>query len=371
MTVGIDASNIRAGGGVTHLREMLRAADPAGFGVQSVRVWGGSSTLSALKERPWLERVYEPMLDRTAFHRAWWQRYELPKRLSAVDALLVPGGIFQGDFHPYVAMSQNMLPFDPKMVKMYRVGSFKWAKLRMVKKLQLSTFRRADGVIFLSKFSRDWIGPLISPEPFPNCVIPHGIEQRFFPPERRDVEGDEFHVVYVSGVHWYKHQNDVAHSIAVLRAEGIPIRATFVGPVYFQPAGDALHQTIAALDPAGDFLLHAGKVSFDEIDRIYREADAFVFASACESFPNILLEAMASGLPIASSNRGPMPEILGEHGVYFDPEDSVSIASALRQLYGDPGLRRALASASQARALEYSWERCATETFSFLRQVAS
>jgi len=45
---------------------------------------------------------------------------------------------------------------------------------------------------------------------------------------------------------------------------------------------------------------------------------------------NILVEAMASGLPIACSNRGPMPEVLGDAGVYFDPEDPHDIARALR-----------------------------------------
>ena len=78
--------------------------------------------------------------------------------------------------------------------------------------------------------------------------------------------------------------------------------------------------------------------------------------------PNILLEAMAAGLPIASSNRGPMPEILGESGVYFDPEQPEQIAAALEELLRDPSLRAHRAQAAYERAATYSWRRCAGET---------
>ena len=51
-----------------------------------------------------------------------------------------------------------------------------------------------------------------------------------------------------------------------------------------------------------------------------REAELFVFASSCENLPNILIEGMAAGLPIACSRRPPMPEVLGDAGESFDPE---------------------------------------------------
>lgn len=86
--------------------------------------------------------------------------------------------------------------------------------------------------------------------------------------------------------------------------------------------------------------------------------------------PNILLEAMASGLPIASSGCGPMPEILGDSGVYFDHEDPVAIARALHVLVENPGLREHCAVLAQQRARQYSWDRCAKETLSFLVEVA-
>jgi glycosyltransferase involved in cell wall biosynthesis len=101
----------------------------------------------------------------------------------------------------------------------------------------------------------------------------------------------------------------------------------------------------------------------------YAQADLGLFASSCENMPNILLETMASGLPIACSRLGPMPEVLGDAGVYFDPEQPEEIACALRELIESPQLRTDLAQASYQRAQQFSWQRCADETFGFLVAV--
>ena len=85
--------------------------------------------------------------------------------------------------------------------------------------------------------------------------------------------------------------------------------------------------------------------------------------------PNILLEMMISGLPIACSNKGPMPEVLGKAGIYFSPEKPEDIIHALRKLIESPLLRMELAQASYERALVYSWQRCADETFRFIAAI--
>jgi glycosyltransferase involved in cell wall biosynthesis len=85
--------------------------------------------------------------------------------------------------------------------------------------------------------------------------------------------------------------------------------------------------------------------------------------------PIILLEAMTAGLPIACSNRGPMPEVLGEAGVYFDPESPEQIANAMASLMEDAQKRAECAARAFEYASRYTWERCAKETFSFLAEV--
>jgi glycosyltransferase involved in cell wall biosynthesis len=65
-----------------------------------------------------------------------------------------------------------------------------------------------------------------------------------------------------------------------------------------------------------------------------------------------------------------MPEVLGDAGVYFDPEQPRDIARALRELIVSPQLRTELAWASNRRAQQFSWQRCADETFEFLVEIA-
>jgi len=102
----------------------------------------------------------------------------------------------------------------------------------------------------------------------------------------------------------------------------------------------------------------------------YHEADIFVFASSCENLPNILLEAMSSGLPIACSNIEPMPSVLKDGGIYFDPFSSKSIYHSLKELIGDPLLRETIANTAFKESKKYNWQNCSNETLKVLSDVA-
>ena len=77
MRLGIDASNIRGGGGLTHLRQMLAAADPPAHGFEQVVVWAPQSTLEQLKNQPWLLKRHDRALESHYLLRAWWQSTRL------------------------------------------------------------------------------------------------------------------------------------------------------------------------------------------------------------------------------------------------------------------------------------------------------
>src|SRR5262245_17283981 len=111
MRVGIDASNLRQGGGITHLVQLLAAADPPASGVAGVLVWGADDVLSQLPDRAWLSRERPDGLESGA-GRMWWQQHRLAAAARAVDLLFLPGGTYLGRFRPFVTMFRNMLPFD-------------------------------------------------------------------------------------------------------------------------------------------------------------------------------------------------------------------------------------------------------------------
>jgi glycosyltransferase involved in cell wall biosynthesis len=207
------------------------------------------------------------------------------------------------------------------------------------------------------------------------AIIPHGIDERFVCPprpqsaiEHYSIESP-FRVLYVSIVDVYKHQWHVAEAIATLRERGLPIALDLVGPAA-APALKRLQRVLRRVDAKARFIRYWGIVPYEELPARYTSAELFIFASSCETFGQILTEAMAEGLPIACSNRSAMPEVLNDAGVYFDPEQPEEIVRALERLIADPELRAEKAGRSFAAAKAYSWSRCASASFDFLADVA-
>ncbi len=376
MILGINAFNLRAGGGVTHLVELLGAAELPAHGFDRVIVWAGAATLAKIDDRVWLQKVYVPILDRGIFFRVFWQRLML-KRLAAqagCDVLFVPGGSDASGFGPIVTMSRNMLPFE--WAEMRRYGwSLYTLKFLLLRWSQSRLFRKAEGVIFLTEYARDAVLNAIGSIHGMSSIIPHGISPRFYRSPRPQLPTQQYsaaqpcRVLYVSSVDMYKHQWHVAEAVTQLRSAGIPVVLELVGPP--SEGMRRLNETLNRVDPKGSFITYRGAVPYSDLDELYAKADIGVFASSCENMPNILLEGMAAGLPMACSHRGPMPEILGNAGVYFDPENPSDIAHALRKLIESPDLREQLATAAFERAQAFSWRRCAEETFGFLAKVSN
>jgi glycosyltransferase involved in cell wall biosynthesis len=358
--------------------ELMRTAQPAENGIYHIVVWGGKPTLKALEAQPWLSKRNPPALDKGLLQRTLWQRYRLSQaaRDEGCDVLFVPGGSYAGNFHPMVTMSQNMLPFEPEEAMHF--GRWSWMRLKMwlLRQSQGRSFKKADGLIFLTQYARKGVGRWLGKTKGLQALIPHGIEPRFAanPKPQRSAEDysfdQPFTFLYVSILMPYKHQIEICKAASELRRTGCPVRVRFVGEDWGL-YGQQFRKTLRELDPQEDFLIWQGAIPFSELHKVYQDADAFVFASSCENMPNILIEAMTAGLPIACSNRGPMPEVLQNAGIYFDPFQPHDIAEAMRTLINSPELRFRLAAQAKELSQAYSWQRCAKETFEFISKVAA
>jgi len=115
---------------------------------------------------------------------------------------------------------------------------------------------------------------------------------------------------------------------------------------------------------------------FDYIDQVelphfYRAAETFVFPSLYEGFGLPPLEAMASGTPVICSNISSLPEVVGDAGIYVNPEDPRMVADSIKRVLGDEKLRENLISKGYERAKLFSWQKAARETLKVLRESTS
>jgi glycosyltransferase involved in cell wall biosynthesis len=335
-------------------------------------VWGGKATLSVIEDRPWMIKRNPSQLNQGLIKRSYWQLFCLSTavRKEGCDVLFVLGGSYLGKFHPVVTMSQNLLPFEMSELKRYG-WTFMTFKLLLLRFVQTQSFKKADGVIFLTEYTLKVVTEITGKLQGKTCIIPHGINPRFRKEPRHQYpiakynKSSPFHIIYISIIDQYKHQWHVVEAVAELCKQGYPIVLDLIGPAYM-PALKRLNIVLDHLDAERQWVHYHGSIPFRELHLRYSDADLGVFASSCENMPNILLETMMSGLPIACSNRGPMPEVLGEAGVYFSPEQPEDIALAIRAMLESPLLRTKLANASYEYAQQYSWEHSADPTIKFL-----
>jgi len=102
-----------------------------------------------------------------------------------------------------------------------------------------------------------------------------------------------------------------------------------------------------------------GYVPLELMPSLYREAFALVFPSLYEGFGIPLLEAMACGCPVITSNTSSMPEVCGDAAMYFNPNDEVSIKLSLQALINDEQLRRGFIEKGIIQAESFSWKKMA------------
>ena len=118
-----------------------------------------------------------------------------------------------------------------------------------------------------------------------------------------------------------------------------------------------LQKFVAAHPPLEKHVHFTGHIGDEEVVNLLGSATALVFPSLWEGFGLPALEAMSCGVPVLASNRGSLPEVVGNAGLFFDPADPGETAATILRLLEDPDLRRQLAAAALQRARGFSWER--------------
>ena len=131
-------------------------------------------------------------------------------------------------------------------------------------------------------------------------------------------------------------------------------------------AMNKLQLAIKKYDANNEWVFFQNKIQYNKMHQVYQKFDYGIFASSCENLPITLLEMMGSGMQIACSNFSPMPEILGNGGIYFNPVKPSSIAEAVKNLIVSKKNENKNIKFFKNIAEKYKWENTAYLTFDFL-----
>jgi glycosyltransferase involved in cell wall biosynthesis len=223
--------------------------------------------------------------------------------------------------------------------------------------------RRARGLLFDSEFSLQEMSRLVGH--CNNAVVSRlAVDDDWWnaktlAPERPFAEP---YLVYVGNM---KRHKNVPLLVNAFRdaSRDLPHRLVLIG------RGTGLRADPDVVMVSDDRVQFAGELPQDQLRRYVAHADAFVTASRYEGFGLPALEAMAAGVPCMVSRAGSLPEICGDAAIYCDPADAASVAQGIRRIVGDVELRASLVARGFARAREFSWERCATQTAAVLERA--
>ena len=355
MYLYIDGSNILAGGGKTHLIELLKHGQPKTFGFEEVILYGHQYVLDLIPDYEWLLKRSPSILSYGYVGRLLWQ---MMGRKRPVDGIwFVPGaGNAPGR---YVTMCQNLLPIDWVERKRY-FFSLTWLRLVLLGWLHRNAFTKASGVIFLNQYSFQILPESSRKKIALKAFIPHGVSEIFTPQQKENDTNDTMKLIYVSTIDEYKHQWKIAQAVTDLIDEGQSLSIDFIGA--------ANSVSLEKLKPfLSASIQYHDAVPYDELPLWYSRSHVFIFGSTCETFGMVLLEAMACGLPVLCSDRSSMSETLGELAIYFDPLDVESTKRAIVKIYKNQPLFEDLRLKGINYAKEFTWTKTSDETFKFIQ----
>jgi glycosyltransferase involved in cell wall biosynthesis len=237
------------------------------------------------------------------------------------------------------------------------------------------TAKVADAIIINSESLRHEVTHYLDVDPAKLRLIPEAVDHELFRPGDRDEAWQHVSsrygitrpfVLFVSSLWPYKNCEGLLRAFASAKADLGDRQLAVVGPGRDTAYLAELKALAEQLGIAED-VVWVGGVPLEETVHFYRCADVFVYPSFNETFGLPLLEAMAAGCPVVTSDTSAMPETAGGAALLADPKDPESIADAVVKACGPEGER--LRAAGPERAAEFTWAATAERTLAVYREV--
>ena len=234
---------------------------------------------------------------------------------------------------------------------------------------------RADRILTVSRATADDLAEMV-PEAAPKTrVVYPGVDPAFGQATAEDVERlrrrlrlPPEYILFVGTLEPKKNVPSLLRAYDRLRQRHSVPPLVIAGQVGWM-AGP-IFETVERLR-LGNSVKFAGFVPDNDLPALIGGAALFVFPSIYEGFGLPVLEAMACGVPVVTSNRSSLPEVAAGAAVLVDPHDPESIAEGMQAILQDRELARRLAGLGRQRAANFTWERTARETLQVYRELAS
>jgi glycosyltransferase involved in cell wall biosynthesis len=268
---------------------------------------------------------------------------------------------------PYVVTIHDMTLFiTPRL--------HRWKKLLLDRTLIPHVARKAAAIVTVSKSARDDIVRLLRVPGDKVHVIMNAVtpafrrvddEQRLAQVRARyGLQGP--YILYVGNIEPRKNLTRLIDAFALLKKRGLPHRLAMVGqpgwhcePIYAEVERQGLKNEV----------IFTGYVPFEDLPSLYSAAATMAFPSIYEGFGLPVLEAMACGTPVVTSQSSGLAEVADGAALLVDPLSVNEIAGALYRICTEPGLAGNLSRLGLARASEFTWENAAHKTLSVYEQV--
>lgn len=239
------------------------------------------------------------------------------------------------------------------------------------------TALRARKAITVSEFSAQELMELYGLKREHIRVIPNGVSEDFAP--RRDDQAmaelrkrigltSERYVLFIGGADPRKNHQIFLEAAEMVRKKLGPRMLVLVGsPIH--PFGN--YEESARRRSLTEKVLCPGRVSNIDLQLLYSCTDLFVFPSLYEGFGMPVLEAMACGAPVLTSNSTALAEVAGDAAVLADPQDARALGEAMVHVLEDEPLRASLKIKGFARAKQFSWNNAAVKTVALYRELCA
>ena len=256
-------------------------------------------------------------------------------------------------------------------------------RFRPLNRLYLNVFtrlsaRRADKVIAISDNTKRDAVRLLGLNEKKVQVVYCGVDSSFRPAGQQEVSTyqrkrglPERFILFLGTLEPRKNLGGLVDAYHLLKEQWKPSDGDLPDLVIAGARGwyyEEVYQKVQQLDLVSR-VHFVGYVPMEELPFLYSAAELFVYPSLYEGFGLPVLQAMACGTAVVTSDRSSLPEVIGDAGVVVNPEDVHQLAAAIQQVLTDTDIREKFEAQGRQRAAGFSWENTAIETVAVYHQA--